>query len=302
MTKHSIAGPDLYRWKQWAAQLAKANNVDQSEIDWLLQGLTPLNALSLRLGDYKSQTGILSNASLASLTEKWQQRVSDRIPVQYLVGETPWRNFSLTVTPAVLIPRPETELIIDIADKLSAQSPIADQCYVGDWADIGTGSGAIALGLADCFIESAIHAVDISQAALDIAKLNAKKNRLDHHIIFYQGSWLSPLSNLKERLVGIVSNPPYIPSSIVPTLQPEVSNHEPHIALDGGQDGLDYIKILIRDSPAFLKPGGIWLIELMLNQTEPVAALLKNHSQYTHIQIHKDLSGIQRFVSARKAL
>ena len=302
MTQHSIAGPDLYRWKQWATQLAQANNVDPSEIDWLLQGFTPLSSLSLRLEDYKDQTSILSQVSIASLKEKWQQRIDARVPVQYLVEETPWRNFSLTVSPAVLIPRPETELIIDIANRLAAQSPIADQRCVGSWADIGTGSGAIALGLADYFVESAIHAVDISQAALDIAKQNAKKNHLDHHIIFYRGSWLSPLSHLKEQLVGIVSNPPYIPSSTIPTLQPEVTDHEPHIALDGGQDGLDYIKILIRDSPELLQPGGIWLTELMLDQAEPVAALLKNHSRYTHIQIHKDLSGIQRFVSARKAL
>lgn len=302
MTQHSIAGPDLHRWKQWATQLAQENNIDPSEIDWLLQGLTPLSSLSLRLGDYKNQTEILSSASLTSLTEKWHQRINNRVPVQYLAGETPWRNFSLTVTPDVLIPRPETELIIDIANKLSAQNPISNQAHVGNWADIGTGSGAIALGLANCFIKSTIHAVDISQAALDIAKLNARKNHLDHRIIFYQGSWLSPLSNLKEQFVGIVSNPPYIPSSIVSTLQPEVTNHEPHIALDGGKDGLDYIRILIEDSSALLQPGGIWLIELMLDQAGPVVALLRNHGSYTHIQIQEDLSGIQRFVSARKVL
>ncbi len=179
---------------------------------------------------------------------------------------------------------------------------MAAQSDGGNWADLGTGSGAIALGLAHTFCEAMIYAVDISEQALEIARQNAKNNYLDHHIAFYQGSWLSPLSFLKGQLTGVVSNPPYIPSQTVPTLQPEVANHEPHLALDGGPNGLSCLKTLITDGSNYLQPGGLWLTELMDGQAKTVANLLKGQGSYTHISIHQDLSGIDRFVSAYKAL
>ena len=299
---HIISGKKLHQWRQWATKLAKTNAIDPTEVDWFLQGLTPLTSTALRLDSYTKQPRIVLSATVEQLTQKWKQRVEDRVPVQYLTGETPWRQFSLTVTPDVLIPRPETELIISIADTLAAQSPIADERFAGDWADLGTGSGAIAIGLAHTYPEAYIHAVDISEKALAIAESNAEKNFLSGRIRFYQGSWLSPLEEEKGKLVGIVSNPPYIPSSVVPTLQPEVTKHEPHLALDGGKDGLDCIKHLIEASPDYLKPGGIWLTELMEGQAKTVTNLLTSHSSYTHINIHNDLSGIDRFVSARKVL
>lgn len=297
-----ISGEQLYQWRQWAIQQAQANNIDPGEVDWLLQGITPLKSLSLRLDSYRTQLGIASDRSLAELTTQWHKRIDDRVPVQYLVGETPWRNFSLMVSADVLIPRPETELIINIAKDLAAQSPIADRLCVGNWADLGTGSGAIALGLADTFPKATIHAVDISEQALKIAQHNAQKNQLNHRITFHQGSWLSPLSPLKGQLTGIVSNPPYIPTQTVHTLQSEVTKHEPHLALNGGSDGLDCIKTLITDGTAYLCPGGIWLTEIMAGQAKTVDNLLRQQGNYTHITLHPDLSGINRFVSARKTL
>lgn len=302
MTKHPIAGKDLHSWRQWAIQLARENNVDTSEVDWLLQGFTPLSRLSLTLGDYRNQETILSEVPIATLTEKWRQRINNRVPVQYLVGETPWRNFLLTVTPDVLIPRPETELIIDIARELVEQSPITEQLLNGHWADLGTGSGAIALSLAHQFPAATIHAVDISEKALAIAQLNAQQNNLTNRIKFHQGNWLAPLSHLKGQLCAIISNPPYIPAQTVLTLQPEVTQHEPHLALDGGADGLDNIRSLIEKGSTYLQANGFWITELMSGQAKTVATLLAAQNSYTHIQIHKDLSGLQRFVSARKAL
>ena len=302
MTKYSIAGEDLYQWKNWAVQLAQENDVDASEIDWLLQGLTSLSNLSLRLGNYRDRKIIPSKVSITTLTEKWHQRINHRVPVQYLVGETPWRNFSLTVTPDVLIPRPETELIIDIVEKMVEQSPIGDGLIEGHWTDLGTGSGAIALSLAYQFPQATIHAVDISEKAIAIAQLNAQQNNLTHRIQFHKGSWLDPLSNLRGQLSAIISNPPYIPTQTVLTLQPEVEKHEPHLALDGGIDGLDSIRQLIIQGALYLQPNGIWLIELMFGQAQTVQNLLREQNSYTNIRIHQDLSGIQRFVSAYKAL
>ena len=296
----TVAGQAIYQWRQWAIALAQANDIDTEEVDWVLQSATSLSSLSLRLDLYRSEFELPIEISLADLTEKWQRRVADHVPVQYLIGETPWRNFSLAVSPAVLIPRPETELIVDIAQQLAAQSPIADQIKSGHWADLGTGSGAIALALAQQFPNATIHAVDISEEALAIAQLNAQKNRLGDRISFYQSSWLTNFTS-PCPLSAIISNPPYIPTQTVSTLQPEVAYHEPHLALDGGPDGLDSIRTLIQTGQIHLHPGGIWLTELMHGQAETVATLLAQHS-YTNIAIHKDLSGIQRFVSACKAL
>lgn len=298
----TVSGEKLYQWRQWAIQTARSNHISSDEVDWFLQGLSALNSLSLRVGTYRDQPDISLTASLASLTHKWQQRIESRIPVQYLTGETPWRNFSLTVCPDVLIPRPETELIIDIAKELAEQSLLASQLKSGHWADLGTGSGAIALGLAQQFPDTTLHATDISAKALAVAQQNAQQNALGNRITFYQGSWLSPLAHLKGQLSAIVSNPPYIPSQTVATLQPEVVRHEPHLALDGGPDGLASIRTLVAGSLAYLQSGGIWLIELMDGQAEAVVNLLARKGYYSHIAIHKDLAGIQRFVSACKAL
>jgi release factor glutamine methyltransferase len=297
----TVSGQALYEWRQWAIELALAGEVDPSEVDWFLQGLTPLSALSLKLGEYRQQPSIAIKGSLADFSVKWQQRVQSRVPVQYLTGETPWRNFSLAVSPAVLIPRPETELIIDIARQLVETSPIADKLRCGHWADLGTGSGAITLGIAQQFPTATVHAVDISEEALAVAQQNAQQNQLTSRIVFHLGSWLSPLAHLKGQLSAIISNPPYIPTQTILTLEPEVTNHEPHLALDGGPDGLSSLKTLIAEGTAYLCPGGILLTELMAGQAPAVAQLL-TQSDYTNIAIHNDLANIQRFVSARKVL
>ena len=298
----TVSGKDLYQWRQWAVKLAEENDIETSEVDWLLQGLTPLKSLSLRLGNYRKELNIPVQVTFSQLTEKWQQRIQSRVPVQYLVGETPWRNFMITVTPDVLIPRPETELIINIAEELVNKSPISEQLLKGDWADVGTGSGAIALGLVQAFPQATIHATDISNKAIAIAQHNARRNKLTKHISFHRGSWLEPLCMCRKKLSGIITNPPYIPSKTILTLEPEVVDHEPHLALDGGPDGLDYIKTLIAKSTDYLTANSIWLTELMAGQAQLVAALVEDCKRYNNIAIHSDLSGIDRFVSARKAL
>jgi release factor glutamine methyltransferase len=196
---NSISGQDLYLWYQQAKQTAIANQLDPGEVDWLVQTITDLDSLSLRLGTWQNQPQIVSQKSLSELHQLWQQRLQERLPVQYLVETVFWRRFQLKVTPAVLIPRLETELIIDLA---LAHNLITD----GDqqWVDLGTGSGAIALGLADVFPTATIHAVDLSDEALKIAQENVVKLNLNN-IHFYQGNWWSPLSFLQGKVTGMVS-------------------------------------------------------------------------------------------------
>ncbi|BAB77639.1 peptide chain release factor N(5)-glutamine methyltransferase [Anabaena sp. FACHB-709] len=294
-----VSGLQLWQWRIKANQAAIAHNIPIAEVDWLLQEIADLDRLALRLESFKDWSEVPMGLSLDKLDQLWQRRLGDRLPVQYIAGVTPWRKFKLTVSSAVLIPRPETECLIDLAVAAVANSESAMHLQQGHWVDLGTGSGAIALGLADAFPEATIHAVDCSVEALAIAQQNAWNAGLFDRMRFYQGRWWEPLSLLKGQFNGMVSNPPYIPSDIVPTLQPEVVNHEPHLALDGGADGLDAIRHLIEVAPSYLRPGGIWLIEMMAGQADAVQALLLQQGSYSNIQIHSDLAGIERFALAQ---
>jgi release factor glutamine methyltransferase len=295
----NISGKELYYWQQQAKQAAIASNLDPNEVDWLLQAMTSLSSLSLRLGSWQHQSEIKCRKSLSELNQLWQQRLQERLPVQYLAETVFWRRFQLKVTPAVLIPRPETELIIDIAQTASKRKKLPSESQQ-HWVDLGTGSGAIALGLATNFPEAMIHAVDYSVEALSIAQENAIKCNLATNISFYQGSWWNPLKFLQGQVRGMVSNPPYIPTAEIEQLQPEVTQHEPHLALDGGQDGLDPIRYLVQTAPQYLASRGIWLIEIMAGQARAVVQLLQQQGEYDDIQIFSDLSGIERFILAFK--
>ena len=297
---YRLSGHTLWEWRSQSQAQASAHHIDMAEVDWLLRGLCQLDTLSLRLGTLAQVTDVPSQVTLADLSNRWQQRLRDRVPIQQLVGQTPWRDFRLRVSPAVLIPRPETELIIDIALSQVAQSPQAEVLKRGVWADLGTGSGAIALGLAQAFPPAQILAVDMSPAALAMAQQNAAENGFSERIQFFQGSWVEPRSSWPGMLAGMVSNPPYIPQAMIPTLAPEVVNHEPHLALAGGEDGLDAIRQLITTAPDYLQSGGLWLVEHMQGQAAKIMALIAATNQFEAIQSISDLAGRDRFVLATR--
>ena len=293
----TISGTQLYLWRQKAIALAQISGIPPKEIDWLLRETTDLDSLSLRLESFKQRESISSKKSLSELESLWQLRLEKRLPVQYLLGVAHWRNFSLAVSPDVLIPRPETETLIDIALDAIAASPNRELSS-GNWVDLGTGSGAIALGLAEVLPQAKIYAVDYSENALAIAKKNAVNLGFAERIEFTQGWWWSPLARLRGQVAGMVSNPPYIPSLLVGQLQPEVALHEPLLALDGGEDGLDHIRYLVQTSPDYLQRGGVWLIEAMIGQTEAISQILQQQGSYENIKFFSDLAGIDRFVLA----
>ncbi|MBD2424782.1 peptide chain release factor N(5)-glutamine methyltransferase [Phormidium sp. FACHB-1136] len=292
-----VSGKSLDQWRNQAKAEAKAVGIDPQEVDWLLRAICDLDSLTLRLG-LSQMAGVDLKLSLADLEHRWQQRVQRRVPVQYLVGEAPWRQFSLNVSPAVLIPRPETELIIDLAVDAVERSPQRDALATGIWVDMGTGSGAIAIGLADAFPNAQILAVDQSADALAIAQENVQRYDLTDRITLCHGSWFQPLANYRGKLSAVVSNPPYIPSGILPTLQPEVIAHEPTTALDGGPDGLDDLRIIATQAPDYLIAGGLWLAEMMAGQGELVTELLTQVGAYRGIQVIEDLAGRDRFTLA----
>ena len=293
----TVSGKQLCLWRKKAQAQAIAFKVSVKEVDWLLQEVTTLDSLTLRLESFENYSTIVLTHSLPELTQLWQQRLQNYLPLQYLVGKSNWRNWQLKVSPAVLIPRPETELIIEIVQGANViKQPFGKQ--PSHWVDLGTGSGAIAIALAASFPPATIHAVDISSQALEIARQNAAIAGLAANIKFYQGSWWSPLQHLQGKVTGMISNPPYIPTSELPQLQPEVFHHEPHLALDGGKDGLDAIRHLVAVSPQYLHSGGIWLIEMMAGQAGDVVAMLSARGDYHNIEVIRDLADIDRFVLA----
>jgi release factor glutamine methyltransferase len=283
----AIDSESLGQWYGAAKQAAHAAAVEVFELDWLLGELLGLDRLTLRLGNFPATV----DGDLAVLQDLWDRRLRDRIPVQYLVGHVHWRGLRLRVSPAVLIPRPETELLIDLVRDVLVQGPLVD---------LGTGSGAIALGLAQALPQAEIHAVDCSGAALAVARENAAALGFGDRIRFYQGSWCEPIAHLQGRLAGFLSNPPYIPSREVDGLPPEVLGHEPRLALDGGLDGLDGIRHLVAEGSNYLRSGGIWAIELMAGQGETVAKLLREQGNYEDIRIERDWADWDRFVLARR--
>lgn len=292
-----VSGQEIYLWRQAAIKQAIASEIDIQEIDWLLQEVTNLDSLALRLESFRDLPQIAVAHSLAELSQLWQQRTENYLPVQYLVGKSNWRNWQLAVSPAVLIPRPETELMVEIVQSAVENQELAlkSQSHL---VDLGTGSGAIAIALADTFSQATVHAVDLSQDALAIAQKNAMTAQVTKNLAFYQGSWWNPLAHLQNRVSAMISNPPYIPSAELPGLQPEVFRHEPHLALDGGADGLDAIRHLVTTAPSYLISGGLWLIELMAGQAPTVIELLSSQGAYHSIRAITDLAQIERFVVA----
>lgn len=295
-----VCGLQLWQWRRDAIAAATVAGVPLDEVDWLLLEVADLDKLALRLESYKQRSQIQLKLPLSELSAAWQRRIQDKVPVQYLAGVTHWRNFALTVTPAVLIPRPETEGAIEAAIAACKTVPltVSPPLETGQWADLGTGSGAIAIGLADRLPDATIHAVDRSATALAIARHNAERLGFSQRIHFYCGSWFEPLDSFQAQLSGVVSNPPYIPTQMVAELQPEVAQHEPHLALDGGPDGLDCIRHLVATAPLYLRTGGILLFEMMAGQAGAVTELLQQQGSYCQIEILSDLAGIERFARA----
>ncbi len=212
-------------------------------------------------------------------------------PIQYILGNTEFYGLPFHVTPAVLIPRPETELLVEaVAERL------ADQPAPGI-ADIGTGSGAIAIALAHMLPTAHVTAIDISPAALAIAETNAVTNKLADRVSFLQSDLLQAIP--AEKLFDcIASNPPYIPEADAATLHPQVRDHEPAQALYAGVSGLDIYQRLIPQAHAHLKPRGLLALEIGFGQRDAIAALL---ADWHEVEFLLDLQQIPRTALARRS-
>jgi len=222
--------------------------------------------------------------------DSYVERRCNREPYAYIRGEQEFYGLDFKVTPATLIPRPETELLVDFCLRRCEFKPNAT-IY-----DVGTGTGCIAIAVATNARNVTCKGIEKSLEAADVARSNVRLHRLEDRVSIVHGNMLSDVEPGSADV--IVSNPPYIPSDELELLQPEVRNYEPHYALDGGKDGFQFHKALIEGAKKALKQNGWLAIELAIGQA-PRLQQLFDKAGFHNIKVDKDFAGIERIVSGQ---
>lgn len=253
------------------------------EAEWLLCAALGLD----RVGLYVNFDRPLTTGELAACRAVVARR-GRREPLQYILGSQEFYGLDFEVAPKVLIPRHDTEALV--------QESISRTGKGAKILDIGVGSGCIAVALAKNLPDADVSGVDLSPEALELTERNAKRHGVS--VSLFRGSLFEPFKDLEFDL--IVSNPPYIRSSDIATLQPEVRDYEPRGALDGGADGLDYYRLIIPEAPGHLKPGGWLLLEMGIGQGPELFALFEATGHFRELFTAKDPGGIDRVVGGRK--
>ena len=237
-------------------------------------------------------------ASLQELEAIWEQHRTTQKPLQYLVGRCPWRDLELQVAAGVLIPRQETELLVDLALSLFTASDGSNSSPLL-WADLGTGSGCLAVAMARAWPQSRGFAIDISHDALSQAGVNLASHGLQEQVLPLQGSWWEPLRPHWGQLNLVLSNPPYIPTAVWEELEALVREHEPKLALDGGNDGLEAIRAIAINAAEALAPEG-WLVLEHHHDHSPAVLQLLRDTGLERVHAYQDLEGNARFAAARR--
>jgi release factor glutamine methyltransferase len=216
-------------------------------------------------------------------------------PLQYLTGEMEFFSLSFLVSPAVLIPRPETEILVEaILERLPSRGP--------PWkvVDLGTGSGVVAVSLAVHLPQARLRATDRSSEALAVALRNARRHGVADRISFSQGDLWESLRGEEGTFQAVVSNPPYVSRDQLQDLPPEIRLHEPFLALDGGPDGLEVIRRVVAEAPRFLCQDGILALEMGAGQAPAVKGLLAATKAFGQPRVVEDYAGIERVVMAER--
>lgn len=272
---------------QWTQDYFTQHNIDSPRVDAEILLARVLNCNRVKL--YIDQDKPLSATELAVM-HNWVERRGKHEPVAYILGEKGFMQDVFSVTPAVLVPRPETELLVERISKFF------DSNQKLSILDIGTGSGVIALSLLRIFQNSRAKAVDVSADALSVAQGNAEKLGVADRVKFVKSNIYGGLDG--EKFDVIVSNPPYIPTQDLLTLDEDVKK-EPQIALDGGTDGLNFYRRIIGEAGLYLNQDGLLALEIGIGQGEAVAELCRQ-AGFKTIRVMKDYAGIDRNVLATK--
>lgn len=229
-------------------------------------------------------------------------------PVQYIMGSQEFMGLEFIVNENVLIPRQDTETLVEDALEIINTGTLRGEDMdvkrkEWDILDLCTGSGAIGVSLARIANKVNVTCSDISEGAIKVAKENAQKHGVAKSVKFEQGDLFKPFSKhfRKQKFDMIISNPPYIKSSVIPTLQKEVCEHEPISALDGGESGLDFYERIVSGVGSHLRKSGVLLLEIGHDQGEAVSGLLSRNGEFTSIRVLKDLANRDRIVFAKKS-
>ncbi len=287
----SVDGEALLAWRRRMLALGGT----AAELDWLLDLAGGLRWRRLQELHLRPERPVPLEQPLAALELLWRRHRASAEPLQYLVGRCPWRDLELAVAPGVLIPRQETEQLVDLALELRPpRSPGALH-----WADLGTGSGCLAVALGLALPAERGFAVEASGEALAQAALNLERCGLVGRVTLLHSNWWAALEPWWGKFDLVVSNPPYIPSGLLSGLEPVVRDHEPALALDGGPDGLEAVRAIVALAPQALAPGGVLVLEHHHDQSAAVLDLLAA-AGLEQPQAHRDLEGVLRFASARR--
>ena len=277
---------------KWAANYFESHDIEspRAAAEILLAFALKMTRIDL----YLKYDQPLSSDELAAFKSLIKRRIK-REPVAYILGEKEFWSLDFKVNPGVLIPRPETECLVEAA------LPELEQSSTLSILDLGTGSGAIVIALASEHPRHRYVASDRSPDAVKLAEENARRHQMENRISFCIGEWFEPLEQTKDTFDLIVSNPPYIRAGDIVKLQPEILGYEPRIALDGGEDGLDWIKLIVRSAPLYLRSGGSLIMEIGHDQREEIQKIISDAGGYGEIQFSKDYSGHDRIVRMQKA-
>ncbi len=289
----SAIEPTISGALDWGARLLREKGIESPRLnaELLLRKVLEIDQVQV----YLYSDRILTQRQFTSYRSLINKRIKGE-PVQYILGSREFWSLDLKITPEVLIPRPETELLVEETLKIFRDDTTLSLRFM----EVGTGSGAIAIALAKELQGCFILAEDISWRALLVAKENARIQRVSENIRFLVGDLFPPLKEGRSLFDLIVSNPPYVPSSQIGILPREIAEFEPRIALDGGLDGLEFFRRIVTGSGTFLKDGGWLMMEFGEGQGEAVAEMIRNAGYFTPPNIIKDHSGVDRVIRARK--
>lgn len=276
----------LYRQGVALLKAARVSNA-QNETIWLLERGSGITRLALH--QYPDQ---LISPELAEKTHALFCRRAQGEPLQYILGSQEFFGLEIEVSPAALIPRPETELLIREALALVS----VGSCL--RLLDLGTGSGCLAVALAVHLRQAKIVATDCHSAALALSKRNAARYGVDHRIQFLLGNLFEPFESRRRStaFMGIVSNPPYVRSDELSTLPVDVRDHEPRVALDGGPDGLTYFRTILSHAWKYLDDRGFLILEMGSGQAEAIRQEAEQVGRYRILKICQDAAGIDRVI------
>jgi release factor glutamine methyltransferase len=279
---------------KWTTAYFKSHHVEQprATAEILLAHTLGVGRVDL----YVQYDRPLEEDELGRFKEYIRRRIQ-REPVAYIVGKKEFWSMDFDVSPDVLIPRPETETLVEAALMIVPAEPTAAPLKI---VDLGTGSGAVVVAVASERPGHEFYAVDRSEEVLAVAQGNARAHGLDKTVTFLQGDWFDAIRGKGLCFDVIISNPPYISTPELEELPPEISRHEPWEALDGGADGLDAIRLIVREASDYMAPGGWLLFEIGHDQWARVEKLMSAAKAYSDIDVMKDYGRRDRVARARR--